>query len=397
MSHRIFPFVMACALVMGTPSAVRAAPQAAAKSAKVRDALTGPAREAFDRASALFANEDFAGARTEFERAFELSQDARVLYNVAVCDKSRHKYASAMAALEKSLALGGDGLPKAYTERVRDTLATLAPFVATIEIHVSEPDAKVYLDDEPVPAEKLGRPIRVDVGDHTISAKKAGYLDEPRKVRVTSGVSEKVVMSLEPQQKRADVVVVATKVQKARVLVDGVDLGPLPFSGVLEVGKHAITVRAPGHASETRTVDVTYGKPLRLEFDLAREAHEARLRVVTTNDADTISLDGRVIGKGGFFGAVPAGEHVLRVSRDGAKSRTVDLVLRDDETRSLDVTLDEAKGGLPTWVWIVGGVALAGAATTTAAVIGTQSTSFQGSSPGTLDPRVVLAGRGASR
>ena len=48
----------------------------------------------------------------------------------------------------------------------RATPRGLAPFVATIEIQVSEPDAKVYLDDEPVPAGEWNgpRPSFLDVG-----------------------------------------------------------------------------------------------------------------------------------------------------------------------------------------------------------------------------------------
>ena len=361
------------------------------RPAKVRDGLTGDARQAFDRASELFSNDNFAGARTEFERAQELSSDPRILYNVAVCDKSLHRYSLAMAALEKSLALGGDTLPKAYVDRVKDTLATLTPFVSTLDIRVSEADAKIYVDDELVGIAPLSAPIRVDVGDHLVGAKKTGFLDEPKKVRVTSGAPATLELQLEPQQRRADLVVVAPAAPKARVLVDGIDLGPLPFRGVLEPGKHAVTVRAPDHKSETRVVEITFGKENTFAFTLAKEAHEARLRVSTGSDRDTVSLDGRVIGKGGFFGSVPAGEHTLRVSREDAQARTMDVYLRDDETRSLDVTLDEKKSGIPTWLLVAGGVVVAGAATTTAVVLGTQSTKFEGSSQGTLNPGVALA------
>jgi len=373
----------------GAPSA-----PASARPVKVRDALTGPARAAFDRGSELFANDDFAAARTEFERAQELSGEPRVLYNVAVCDKSLHRYGRATAALERSLALGGDSLPSAYVERVRDTLATLAPFVSSLEVKVSEPGARVFVDDEDLGVSPLPAPLRVDVGEHVVVARKTGYLETPKRVRVVSGASGSVDLQLEPVQRKSDVVVDAPKVPRARVLVDGVDVGPTPFTGVLEVGRHAITVRAPDHTSETKVVEVAYGAPTRLTFTLAREAHEARLRVTTGDDRDVVSLDGRVIGTGGFFGAVPAGEHVLRVARENARARTIDLVLRDNETRSLDVTLDADRSGVPTWVWVVGGIAVATAATTTAVAVGTSSTSYEGRSPGTLDPRIVLAGGG---
>lgn len=383
-------FVLVLGLALASPLSVHAA--APARPTKVRDGLSGPARLAFDRASELFANENFAGARSEFERAQELSGDPRILYNVAVCDKSLHRYARAMAALEKSLRLGGDTLPKAYASLVQDTLATLDPYVSTLTIQSSEAGAKVYVDDEEVGETPLVAPLRIDVGDHLVSLKKTGFLDEPKKVRITSGTPTELHLQLEPQQKRADVVVTSNVPSGAHVLVDGIDLGIAPFRGVLEPGKHAITVRAPGHRSETRVVEIVFGKENEQSFTLQREAQEARLRVSTGSDRDIVALDGRTIGKGGFFGAVPAGEHTLRVSREDAQARTLDLYLRDNETRSLDITLDEKKSGLPTWAYVVGGVVLAGVATTTAVVLGTRSPAYEGSSPGTLDPRVVVAG-----
>jgi tetratricopeptide (TPR) repeat protein len=94
-------------------SADRAAP-------RVRDALSGEALEAFDRAREHFANGRYADARAEFERAHALSGDARVLYNVAVCDKELGRYARAAARLRQSLAtttpLSGE-----YVERARGT------------------------------------------------------------------------------------------------------------------------------------------------------------------------------------------------------------------------------------------------------------------------------------
>jgi hypothetical protein len=382
-------FALVLGLALASPLLAHSATPV--RATKVRDGLSGPARQAFDRASELFSNENFSGARSEFERAQELSGDPRILYNVAVCDKSLHHYARAMTALEKSLAIGGATLPKAYASLVKDTITTLEPYVSTLNIQSSEAGAKVYLDDEEVGETPLASPLRVDVGDHLVSLKKTGFLDEPKKVRVTSGTPTELRLQLEPQQKRADVVVTANVPTGAHVLVDGTDLGVVPFQGVLEPGKHAITVRAPGRRSETRVVEIVFGKKNEQSFTLQREAQEARLRVSTGSDRDIVTLDGRTIGKGGFFGAVPAGEHTLRVSREDAQARTLDLYLRDNETRALDITLDEKKSGLPAWAYVVGGVVLAGA-TTTAVILGTRSPAYEGSSPGTLDPRVVVAG-----
>jgi hypothetical protein len=72
------------------------------------------------------------------------------------------------------------------------------------------------------------------------------------------------------------------------------------------------------------------------------------------------------VGVGRWEGPVSSGLHTIKLSARGKKSYQTELLVGDNESRELRISLEpepEAKaGGVPTWAWITGGVIVAGAA-----------------------------------
>ena len=86
--------------------------------------------------------------------------------------------------------------------------------------------------------------------------------------------------------------------------------------------------------------------------------------LVSAGVNDVISLDNKVIGRGKWEGAVPSGGHTLKVSAAGMAAYQSEVVIQDNQTRRVDVTLNPlATDSTSTILWIAGGAAvLAGAA-----------------------------------
>ena len=90
---------------------------------------------------------------------------------------------------------------------------------------------------------------------------------------------------------------------------------------------------------------------------------------VTPEGAARVSLDGRVVGAmtvgAPFVFRADAGSHVVAASLEEARAeRRVDIA----RGQMLDVALeleDPPQTGIPTWVWVVGGIAIAAAAAVT--------------------------------
>jgi hypothetical protein len=100
-----------------------------------------------------------------------------------------------------------------------------------------------------------------------------------------------------------------------------------------------------------------------IDVTLAREIHEGRI-VVNAGPSDAIQLDGTPVAVGHWESTAKSGGHFLRVTSRGMQPYQTEVVVQDDETRHIDVTLvPVARGGLPTWAWVTGGAVLvAGAA-----------------------------------
>ncbi len=300
-------------------------------SGKVRDALEGEAQAAFERATTLFDDGDYRGARAEFERAFELSRESRVLYNVAVCDKAMRKYARAIDELKRSLRESGPRITPAYERTAKDTIAALEPFVSEVSIAVDQEGALVLVDGDPIGTSPLDGALHLEVGEHVVSARKSGFLDLPKQIRVISGEVAKVTF-------------------------------------VLEIAEKTVI---PEPAAEAPTGIVR----------------------VQTDPSALVELDGQVVGTGSCDARVRVGEHRLVVRKAGSEPRIVSFTMADRETRTYSLLPLAKSEGISPWVWVAGGVGVAGGAAALAIVLN-RSTEYRGSGPGVLPPRVVPAWSG---
>jgi hypothetical protein len=93
---------------------------------------------------------------------------------------------------------------------------------------------------------------------------------------------------------------------------------------------------------------------------LEKEVHEGTL-IVNAGFHDTISIDGRPLATGRFDGRLPSGTHVIRITSPGMKPHQREVIVADNQVRTVDVSLEpEAKSGVPAWAWVTGGALLAG-------------------------------------
>jgi hypothetical protein len=123
--------------------------------------------------------------------------------------------------------------------------------------------------------------------------------------------------ALAKKQKPGYVVVLSTTLG-AEILVDGQVVGTVPFEEpiALTAGSHEVEVRRRGFSTFAMDVEVAAGKTQELEIDLI--AIEGIVRITTPEIVDaTILVDSRIIGSTPFDGLIPAGDHMIRVEKDG--------------------------------------------------------------------------------
>lgn len=352
------------AVVLASPAAVHAQPKpAAAKPAKpktVREELPENARRDWDAARDLLEANDFAGALVEYLRAYEISKNPRVLYNVGVCEKNLRHYARAVTRFKQELAEGTGKLSPEEMQNVKDAIAALETFVSTVEVTANEPGATLFIDNDEAGVTPLAHPVAIDVGPHVLRLHKDGFGDATQNVTVSGGTMAKASLSIEPLVKKTAVTVAVTGAPVANIVIDGVDMGQSPFKGELAAGRHTFEARAQGFVTARQTSDVVFKTPLSLTLEMAVERHEGRVHIDVSPETAIIEIDGKVVGSGSYDGTLTTGGHQLIVKKSGYVTHTAEISLNDDQQRSLKVSLLEEKGGAGWIPWAVGTVLVVG-------------------------------------
>jgi hypothetical protein len=150
----------------------------------------------------------------------------------------------------------------------------------------------------------------------------------------------------------------------ATVTVDGSKVGvtPLPGAVPLDMGSRQLRVSKPGFEEYTGAHEVQGGRAQTLTIDLQKKATTGTL-VIYAGPKDEISVDGDVVATGTFTGPIDAGPHHVVVNAPGKIPYETDVVVQVGQRSALHVKLEDRatkQGGLPAWVWIAGGVAIAG-------------------------------------
>lgn len=248
-ARRLFATTLVAALLAPSLAAAQPkpkAPEAASPAAPtpLSETLSGMAKAEYEAGKVLFADKDFANAIVKFEKAYELSKDPRLLWNVAVCQKNLRRYAKMLVTLRKLLADGGPLLTEQDRKDADDLAKTVESFVSKLSLVVNEPGAKIVVDGEEVGATPLGEPLLVDVGPRKVRIEKAGFVTIERTVEVAGGGTMALELAMVKEIHEGRLVVVAG--EGDIIAIDGKVVGQSRYEGVLPSGGHTLRVSAEG-------------------------------------------------------------------------------------------------------------------------------------------------------
>ena len=129
-------------------------------------------------------------------------------------------------------------------------------------------------------------------------------------------------------------VVTLAENESAHLILDGNDVGPLPFNGEVSAGAHAIFARGPHGISATRKIVISSSE--RSELQLMLVADPARIRVTATDARAVVRIDGVVYGSGQIEAEILPGKHLVSVEQPGCVPSTFNLLLEPGELKALD-------------------------------------------------------------
>ena len=227
-----------------------------AQEAPLAEALTGQAALDYRAALLLFDDGDFAGAAFKFKRAFEQSNDARLLWNIATCEKQQRHYAAVLALLERYQRLAPN-MSSADREQVAAVLGTVKQLVSRVRVRAAQPEVSIFVDDVLRGTTPLLEPLWVDLGKHVFRFQKPGFQDS-EDVRELAGGSEITLeVSLQPLASTGQLRVEAQADDMIRI--DGKLVGHANWQGPLPPGMHMLRVTRAGMQPYESEVNVAAG------------------------------------------------------------------------------------------------------------------------------------------
>lgn len=155
-------------------------------------------RVLFQEGQAAYSAGDYDLALEKWQYAYELSQRAALLYNIAQAYSRLGRVSDEKAALEAFVEAEGSPpeLVSVATERLRSIESRIARTALRIEGAVV--GAEVYIDGEHVGTLPLEGPIRVPPGRHRVKAEAEGYVDAVATIIVQAGDTVPVELLFEP-------------------------------------------------------------------------------------------------------------------------------------------------------------------------------------------------------
>jgi hypothetical protein len=335
------------------------APPQPAPPPTIRSQLSGDARDAWDRAQQLLRAKNYEGALVEFTRAYDLSKNPRVLFNVGICEKGLNHYARAAKRFDDELRLGEGQLSDDEKQELKDAIAIVKKYVSTVAVTSTEAGAHLFVDGYDVGTTPFAAPVTVDVGRRELTMKKDGFVDLTKTVDVNAGVPAQADFALEPKEKKGTVSITVTGAPAATILMDGTDMGPAPFKGAVPVGRHTFTAHAFGYVDANQTSDVGYKDQITIVLNMTTERHEGRVRIDANPSGSIIEIDGKPVGSTHWEGTLPTGGHQLIVKKAGYEPFSQEISLKDDQVREVRATLLEAQRKDWVW-WTIGTLAVIG-------------------------------------
>lgn len=233
--------------------------------------LTGAAKAAFALSLVLLDNGDFAGAYAALGRAYDLSKNPRLLFNMAICARDMHDYARMRSLLVRYEIEGAATIADDERLQVNDALVALRQRVGAVDLTVSVAGATVTVDGATVGTTPLGEPIVLNPGRHTLTVSKTGLRPSEQIVDIAAGSETPVSVNLLAQPDiHAQHLVIASD-ESATVIVDGKEVARGRFDGALAPGLHDVSVIEPGKVAYEAQIDLQKGETRVLQVTLQGE------------------------------------------------------------------------------------------------------------------------------
>jgi tetratricopeptide (TPR) repeat protein len=284
--------------------------------------LTGEADERFRRGISLAGENNYSAALIEFRRAYDVSRNALILFNVAAMEIELGHFAEGLDAINEYERSAPAPVVQARRAQIDALQTRIRERSGTVTVALSHPGLRVQVDAIGASGVRVVREgpaasaaIRLPIGRYRVTLSATGFRQRESEHDIAANSDTRVDAALEAA--RAALTIRAS-VEAAEVKIDGRSVGftPLSQQEVTE-GEHRIEVSRPGYTSFARTVTAQGNLGVieaTLQWAPSISAEQAGHMALDRAYSDVeCTLDGQRVDCGGSD-SVPPGPHVLRVT-----------------------------------------------------------------------------------
>jgi hypothetical protein len=301
----------------------------------------------FQHGLALARDRSWDAALAEFTASRELYPTRAATRNAAIALAQLRRFAESYEMYEVLLRDFGASAPRDQVESWRVEMAGPAAQTGEIVIAPTQLEVSVLIDGRLRGFTPLERPIRVNVGTHSVRFEKIGF--EPvESVDTIAGGQRKLLSPRLRQLTDVGVLVVReASGAKLTVLVDGAPAGTTPSTLRIAPGAHYVELRGEGRLG-TQPSSATVRGAATTTLVLKAAILDAELRVEPVPSNAAVYIDGVAVGAGVWSGRLPSGPHRIEVAASGHYTFRRQLELAQGRSVSLPAPLERDTSS-PVW------------------------------------------------
>ncbi len=292
-----------------------------------------------DRIETRLREADKAYVDGEFSQALELYKQVDIIdprpktrLRIVDCMRELGQLSEAVDILE--LLVKDTTLEKEDKERAEQTLATIRSSTTVLALHMNEQEARLLVDGVEVGRGPFDKSLRRRPGHVVVSATKSGFEPWTKELDLAAGSEQKVEVELSLEKALGILVVNVAGKGSGNLILDGKDVGPLPWTGDVPAGAHDVSAQSAHGISALRKIAVSAKG--RTELELTVVENPAKLHVSTASASAVIRIDGTPYGSGKYDGELLPGKHAVSVEQPGFVPNVYNITLEPGERKSID-------------------------------------------------------------
>jgi PEGA domain-containing protein len=340
-------FSAAFLIALSLTAAPTRAQTAVAAPASAGTEKKADAERHFQHGLALARDRNWDAALAEFTASRELYPTRAATRNAAIALAQLRRYAESYEMYEALLHDFAATTPRDQVESWRAEMTGPAAQTAEIAIAASQPQVSVLVDGRLRGFTPLDKPIRVNVGTHTVRFEKIGF--EPSESVDTIAGGQRKLLSPRLRQLTDVGVLVVREASggKLTVLVDGAPAGTTPWTGRIAPGAHHVELRGEGLLG-TQPSSATVRGAATTTLVLQAAMLDSKLRVEPIPSNAVVYIDGVAVGTGVWSGRLASGRHRVEVAASGHYTFRRELDLAAERSVSLPAPLERDTSS-PIW------------------------------------------------